>query len=70
MDELKLGSSFMKFWLKRIIRKKLKDICGADVEVDVNALSVTFDGNNARAHVAVDASMRKEELEKALGKLF
>lgn len=66
MDEMKIGSGFMKRMLRDIIRKLVKKNIGVDMTADIKDLQVTFDGNAAHAHMELDVWMSKEELEKLL----
>lgn len=61
---MRLGSTFMKKVISKLIKKSLKKKFGYDVDIQLNELDVTIIDGTAKLHVNVDAELNKEELTK------
>ncbi len=70
MDELKIGSGFMKSLVSRIVTKKLRKKYGSGINMQVNKLHIYTDEKNI-SHVSLDikGDIPKETLEKLLDSL-
>ena len=68
MDEMRIGTIFMRTLIGKIIRKALKKKIGIDIELELKEVSISFDGGKARVHLNADAEMNKDELTKIIKK--
>ena len=68
MDELKIETGFMKKLIAKIIGRIIRKKVGYEMDICLNEIEITFNGDKAIAHVNVDAEMSKEELKKIVKK--
>lgn len=67
MDEMKIGSKFMKNLVVKPVEKAVKKRTGCEVGIQLNELAVTVtDGKTARVHVDANVEMETSELMKYL----
>ncbi|MEY8515367.1 CTP synthase [Lachnospiraceae bacterium 29-84] len=66
MDEMKIGSKFMKNLVSKLVKSEVKKRVGYEVDIQLNELDAAFDGGKAHIHLSVDAELSKEELTKIL----
>lgn len=65
---MNIGSGFMTALIGRIVRRTIRKKLGCDVDIFVNEINVSFDGNTAKVHLNADAEMSKDELLKIVKK--
>ena len=65
---MKIGTTFMKRLIANVIKKVIRKKLGYEIDIQLNEISVTFDGGKAIAHLNADAEMSKEELTKIIKK--
>jgi len=66
MDEMKIGSIFMRTVISKIARKLIKKKFGYDLDIQINGLAVTVNNGKSHVHLDVDAELEKDELIKIL----
>lgn len=65
---MNIGSGFMAALIGRIIRRVIRKKVGYDIDIIVNEINVTFDGEKAHVHLNADAETSKDELLKIVKK--
>lgn len=65
---MKIRTSFMKSLIARVVKKVIENKLGYEADIQINEISITFDGNKAVAHINADAEMNKDELLKIIKK--
>ena len=66
MDEMNIGTNFMKGIVSKVINKVLKKKLGYDVGIKLNDFNVKVTDKKAHVHLNIDAEMSQEELNKIL----
>ena len=66
---MNIGSVFMKKLIAKIIERAIRKKLGYSVDICLNEVIVTFDGEKAHMHLNADADMSKEELTKIIKKV-
>ena len=66
---MNIGSVFMKKLIAKIIERAIRKKLGYSVDICLNEVIVTFDGEKAHVHLNADADMSKEELTKIIKKV-
>lgn len=66
MDEMKIGSKFMKTLVAKLVKKTVKKKTGYDVDIQLNEFTATVTDGTAHIHLSVDAELNKDELTKIL----
>lgn len=66
---MNIGSVFMKKLIAKVIGRVIRKKLGCDVDICLNEVIVTFDGEKAHVHLNADADMSKEELTKIIKKV-
>lgn len=66
MDEMKIGTMFMKNMVSKVINKVLKKKLGYDVCVQLNDFNAKITDGKAHVHLNIDAEMDQEDLAKIL----
>ncbi len=66
MDELKIGSKWMKNVIAKAARAALKKKLGLEAEIQLYELSAELADGKARIHLNIDAELTKDELVKLL----
>ena len=67
MDEMKIGSNFMKRIIAKLIKKLIRHQLGYEMDILLNELDAHFVDGKAHVHLNVDAEMSKDELIKIIG---
>ena len=68
VDQVKVGTKFMKDFLSRIINKILLQKLEQNIEVRINDAELTNQGEKVHVHLDVDAEISTHELEELLTK--
>ena len=68
MDEMKIRTTFMKKLIASIVKKALFKKSGCEIDIQLDDISITFDGDKAIAHISANAEMNKNELTKLIKK--
>lgn len=66
MDEMKIGSKFMRTTLSKLIKRLLKKKIGYDIDIQLNEFTATIIDGKAQVHINADAELEKDELIKIL----
>lgn len=66
IDEMKIGTSFMKGMVSRVINMTLRRRLGCNVGVKLNDFNVMINDEKAHVHLSIDADMSQAELAKLL----
>ncbi len=66
MDEMKIGSKFMKTLVAKLVKRTVKKKTGYDVDIQLNEFTASVTDGTARVHLSVDAELNKDELTKIL----
>lgn len=66
MDEMNIGSKFMRGIVAKLIKKTIKKKMGYNLDIQFNGLNVKYIDGTAKIHMDVDIDMDKEELMKIL----
>lgn len=66
IDEMKIGTSFMKGMVSRVINLAVKRKLGYNVGVQLNDFNVKVTDEKAHVHISIDADMSQQELSKIL----
>lgn len=65
-DEMKIGTTFMRGVLSKIMGSALKRKLGCNAAVQLNDLHAKVADGKAHVHLDIDAEMNQEELTKLL----
>lgn len=68
MDEMRIRSVFMKKLIAKVIGRVMRKKTECQIDIQLNDISVTFDGDKAHVHFDADAEMSKDELMKLIRK--
>ena len=68
MDNMYIRLPLIKRILSKIIERAIRKKLGYSVDICLNEVIVTFDGEKAHVHLNADADMSKEELAKIIKK--
>lgn len=66
IDEMKIGTGFMKGMVSKILNLTLKRRLGYDIGIRLNDFNVKVTEERAHVHLNIDADMTQEELTKIL----
>ena len=66
IDEMKIGTGFMKGMVSKILNLTLKRKLGYDIGIRLNDFNVKVTEERAHVHLNIDADMTQEELTKIL----
>jgi len=66
IDEMKIGTSFMKGMVSKVINLTLKRKLGYNVGVQLNDFNVKVTDEKAHVHLNIDCDMSQAELTKIL----
>lgn len=66
MDEMNIGSKFMRGIVEKLIKRTIKKKFGYDLDIQINGLNVKYIDGKAKLHLDVDAELDKNELTKIL----
>ncbi len=66
MDELKIGSKFMKSVISKVIRMAVRKKYGYEIDIRIEELNAVIIDGKAHIHLNADADMNKDELTKIL----
>ena len=66
IDEMKIGTSFMKGMVSKLLNMTLKRKLGYDVGIRLNDFNVKVTDERAHVHLNIDADLTQEELSKIL----
>lgn len=66
MDSLSISSYFMKGIVSKLIRKKVKEAMGFDVEVELDDISLVIDEGKARLVAGCTIETDKENIASVL----
>lgn len=69
IDEMKIGTNFMKGMLSKVINMTVKRKLGYDVGVKLNDFNVRVTDEKAHVHLNIDCDMSQAELTKVLAAL-
>jgi hypothetical protein len=64
MDEMKIGSKFMKNAISSMVKTLLLKKVGYDVDIQLNELEVSNTDERTHVHMNVDAEVKRDELVK------
>lgn len=64
MDELKIGSGFLKGMISKLIKRAIKQKTGYEIDIQLNDFEATIIDGRAHVHLNVDAEMDKSQLLK------
>jgi len=54
MDEMKIGSKFMKTLVAKLVKRTVKKKTGYDVDIQLNEFTAAVTDGTARVHLSVD----------------
>lgn len=66
IDEMKIGTSFMKGLVSKLINRAVKRKLGCNVAVKLNDFNIKVAEEKAHVHLSVDCDMSQAELTKLL----
>lgn len=66
IDEMKIGTSFMKSMLSKVINLTVKRKLGYNIGVQLNDFNVKVTDEKAHVHLNIDCDMSQAELNKVL----
>jgi hypothetical protein len=66
MDEMKIGSKFIRDVISKLIKMLLRKKLGYNVNIQLNELSATIIDGKSHVHLSVDAELEKNELVNIL----
>ena len=69
MDNMYIRLPLIKRILSKIIERAIRKKLGYSVDICLNEVIVTFDGEKVHVHLNADADMSKEELTKIIKKV-
>ena len=68
VDQVKIGTKFMKDFLSGIISKILREKLEQNIEIRINDAEITNQAEKVHVHLDVDAEISTRELEELLTK--
>ena len=66
MDIMKINSKFITSLLSKIISKTLSKKLGYKIDIQINEIEVTINGDKANVHVNADAEVNSNEFTKII----
>ncbi len=66
MDELKIGSKFLKSVISKAIKLAVRKKYGYEIDIRIEELNAVIIDGKAHIHLNADADMNKDELTKIL----
>lgn len=66
MDELKIGSKFMKSLISKLAKLAIRKKTGCNVDIQINDVHADMSDEKAHIHLDIDAELSKYELTKIL----
>lgn len=66
IDEMKIGTSFMKGMVSKLLNMTVKRKLGYDVGIRLNDFNIKVTDERAHVHLNIDADLTQEELSKIL----
>ena len=66
MDELKIGSKFMKNLISKLAKLAIRKKTGCNINIQVNDVHADMSDEKAYIHLDVDAELSKYELTKII----
>lgn len=64
MDEMTISSEFTRKLVSKILEREIRKRTGIEVNIDLKPFNLKVSEEGGKAHIELDASMKKEELAK------